>query len=85
MIEISKTELIELLLFGFRYALGRRSAAVSSMSERLIKYWDLLPEFTREQIHIDIRHAIQHQISGDDCDVWEWEKVLALPSRTVFY
>lgn len=67
------------LVFAFRYALGRRTYASMAMCDELMHNWDELPEFLRKQIKDDIAHAIEHGIAGDDCDIASWNKILGLP------
>lgn len=65
------------LVFAFRYALGRRTGAVSSMVEELDKHWNYLAHDTQQQIRRDIKSAISRGDAGMDCDVSEWRKVLS--------
>jgi len=65
-----------ILLYAFRYALGRRTYSSMIMSEKLIAEWDNIEPGFQKQICDDIRHAIKHGIAGDQCDIREWEKVL---------
>lgn len=73
--EITKQEFKVLIISSFRYALGRRSAVVSETVEMLIKYWDSLEPFFKEQMKRDIEHAIEAGIAGDLCDINEWKVV----------
>lgn len=66
------------LLCTFRYALGRRTYISSECQEWLEEYWDILPVGYQEQVHRDIRHAIECNMAGDPCDVESWKKVLKL-------
>lgn len=67
-----------MLLSAFRYSLGRTTYMSSVCVEWLTKWWDILPEDYKRQIHNDINHAITHNMAGDDCDVAEWKKLLEL-------
>lgn len=80
-IKVEQKDLSSLLLCTFRYALGRRTYIVNECCEWLTEYWDIIPEGWREQIHSDIRHAIEHDMAGDKCDVESWRMILKLPSE----
>ena len=66
----------DLLVCSFRYALGRRTAMVSIITEYLKEDWHKLGEWQQKQIKDDIKHAIEHGCAGDDCDVDNWKCVL---------
>ncbi len=65
-----------ILIFAFRYALGRMSMAPSTVMEELKKHWDELPETSRNQIQNEIRQAIETDSAGMECDVKLWEELL---------
>ncbi len=67
------------LVFAFLYALGRQTAAPSIIVTQLKAHWSRLKDWTRQQIHQDITHAIEHGAAGSACDVATWREVLALP------
>ena len=64
----------DILLYAFRYALGRRSYAVGlvalEMRMRAKDMWRF-----RKQIVSEIEYAIMHDLAGDPCDVEEWKIV----------
>lgn len=66
------------LFFAFRYALGRRTAAVSILVVAIQNKWSVIPFHTKEQMKREIREAIESKRAGDDCDVAQWVKVLNL-------
>ncbi len=68
------------LVFAFRYALGRRTAAPSLVVAELKRQWPQITERTRQQIQRDIEDAIERGEAGDSCDLETWREVLALPS-----
>jgi hypothetical protein len=68
----------DILFFAFRYALGRRTAAVSIMTTILFNRWKTISQRTRKQIQDEIRHEIAIGKASDDCDIKEWEKLLEL-------
>lgn len=76
---VAGSELRSMLLCAFRYALGRRTYITSECHDWLVKYWDIMAIY-HKQIHDDIKHAIEHDIAGDKCDVESWKKILALPA-----
>lgn len=64
------------LVFAFRYALGRRSTAPYHMVAILLREWDNLEEWTREQIVREIEVALRRGDAGDGCDREQWQRVL---------
>jgi len=76
-----KHERGEILLSAFRYCLGRRTYVTSDCVEWLTKYWDDV-YWWHEQIHRDIKRAIEQNIAGDDCDIAVWKNILELPIAT---
>ncbi len=64
-----------MLVWSFRYGLGRRSAAVSTIADLLIQHRYRLSEFSRGQIVRDIELAIESGQAGMDCDVADWRRV----------
>jgi len=67
-----------ILVFAFRYALGRRSTAPGIVANHLIKRWADLDYYTREQVKEEIRIAIIRGDAGNSHDVETWQKVLDL-------
>ncbi len=78
---IETTDMI--LLMAFRYALPRNTGAPMQVVNELMKHWDKLPEWMREQIMDDImkQKALADRTSYDDCyyhDYSEdWDVILA--------
>jgi hypothetical protein len=68
----------DMVVFAFRYALGRQTAAVSTVVEHLTCLWPRLDKFDREQIKKHIALAIRSGEAGAHCDVTEWQKILDL-------
>lgn len=69
----------DVLFYAFRYALGRRTGAVSFMVDRLKENWDNLPPTTKEQIQGEIRkYNDLHGSLGGDCDIRAWQEILDL-------
>jgi len=67
-----------MLLSAFRYSLGRETYMSGVCAEWLAKYWNILPYNYKEQVHFDIKHAVEHGLAGSDCDIREWVKLLKL-------
>jgi hypothetical protein len=65
-----------MIMWAFRYALGRRTGAVQDVIECLDKHWKSLKQFTRDQIKIEIKIAIDRDEAGSQCDVNNWKRVL---------
>ena len=68
----------DILFFAFRYALGRRSAAVSILVDELKSHWQEFGEHTQDQIKEEIGDAIQKDQAGDKCDIDHWREILSL-------
>ncbi len=66
----------DLLVYAFRYALGRRTGAPADVARVLVCHGVVLPAWQRDQITKEITLAIKHQTAGAPCDVDEWMKVL---------
>lgn len=67
-----------MLMWSFRYALGRRTGAVDDVVNHLKMYWNGLEEQTREQIKDEIKTAINQNNAGSMCDVDSWKEILDL-------
>ena len=65
-----------MIMWAFRYALGRRTGAVDSVINHLMKHWDRLAEQTQNQIKQEIATAVEMKMAGAECDVESWQKVL---------
>lgn len=77
--QIDNHTLANLVLCSFRYSLGRMTYITSECKDWLHRFWHILPTNWQEQIHGDIRKAIELGHAGHDCDVKNWESVLELP------
>lgn len=63
----------DVLFFAFRYALGRRTAAVSIVADALIGNVHALKLETRSQIIEEIQEQdVRYGGLGDDCDKEQW-------------
>ncbi len=68
----------EMVMYAFRYALGRKTYSVSTVSDYLIDFWGRLKPHTKEQIIREIETAIERNEAGMECDVNAWKDVLLL-------
>ena len=67
-----------IIMYAFRYCLGRRTYAVSEMVTVLINSWDKLKPQTQRKIQEEIKEDMDRGNAGDDCDVQDWKKILDL-------
>lgn len=65
----------ELLVYAFRYALGRRTYAVTDVAQALLEHGGALTADARRQIVTEIREAILGGRAGAVCDVDRWDEV----------
>ena len=61
---------------AFRYALGRRSYAVSLIAHWLIKNWNEISINDQNLIKREIQEAIDGDCAGMEMDKAEWRNVL---------
>ena len=64
-----------MLMYAFRYALGRQSYAVGDVADTLIRYYDELRPDWREQIMRDIEVAVREGRAGGRMEVETWQGV----------
>jgi len=67
-----------MVIYAFRYALGRASYAVGECVDYLILNWKYLEPSTREVIRRDIMEAFAEDRYGMEMDRRQWERVLDL-------
>jgi len=68
----------EILIYAFRYTLGRASYSVSTMVETIENEWDSISDHDKQLFKREIRQAIESNMAGMDMDVAEWRKILEL-------
>jgi hypothetical protein len=70
-------DLRTMLIYTFRYALGRRTSAPMDAA-RFVRTWGVVlhPEDV-DQIVRDIERAVESRHAGDPCDVAEWQALAA--------
>jgi len=66
------------IMWGFRYALGRRTGAVDDVVTTLKRVWKDLEVGTQAQIKGEITAAINLETAGSKCDVDSWKEILEL-------
>lgn len=72
-----------MMMWAFRYALGRRTGAVDDVCMHLKNNWGELEAFTQDQIQEEIKTAIRTNGAGDDCDIQNWNEILNLPVKEI--
>lgn len=70
-----------MIMWAFRYALGRRTGAVTDVVDHLKENWWKLKLFTQDQIKDEIKRAIELETAGDNCDVVSWQEILELENK----
>lgn len=68
----------EVLIYAFRYALGRSTYAVWTMCRVIESAWPQLSAGDRKLIKREIRNAIMDKMAGMDMDAAEWSQLLDL-------
>ena len=67
-----------MIMWSFRYSLGRKTGAVTDVVEHLKKHWKDLKPFIKHQIKEEIKTAISKDLAGDNCDIKNWKEILDL-------
>jgi len=65
----------ELMIFAFRYALGRKSTAPSTVTEIIKRNHHILDDNDKNQIIKDIKSAIKLKSAGMDMDIKIWKSL----------
>jgi len=68
----------ELLIYAFRYTLGRSTYAPHTIVEILKLRWEVLSDADKRLFQREIREAIEHDNAGHDCDKKAWQSILDL-------
>ena len=69
----------DFLIFAFRYALGRKTYAVSDVANYLNENWNKLSLMTKVLIKKEVKDAIENDFAGDpQVDVPYWQRLLDL-------
>ena len=72
----------DMVIYAFRYALGRMTYAVGDVTDYLINHWHRLSKKTRMLIIEEIQKAIKEKKAGMDCDIQRWRAILLLEEAT---
>lgn len=70
-------QLESLLVYSFRYALGRQTYAVHDVARAIIQHKHVLHPHTIRLIRKEIVEAVENGEAGMECDVEEWSNVYA--------
>lgn len=84
-IKIEEIDLMNLLIYSFRYAIGRQTYAVAQVAELIKEYKYFIPRFAMEQMTADIRLAIDTASAGMECDVAVWEDLYLFLSSEILH
>lgn len=72
----------DILFFAFRYALGRRTGAVTMVVDELKSKWHRIGDSTKAQIKREIlQYPQMYGTLGDQCDIEAWQEILDLPDH----
>jgi hypothetical protein len=75
---ITQQDFNDLAWMATRYMLGRKTYAVSTLCEILIRRNNHLYPENKDQIAVEINQAIEKGEAGMEMDVIEWQKVLTV-------
>lgn len=76
---IQQSEQREVLIYAFRYALGRMTYSTMTMQHVITQAWPHLNDGTKALIRREIMQAEEDQMIGHECDRQGWLKLLELP------
>ena len=68
----------EILFLAFRYALGRKTSVTFTVSDAIIKNWEVLSIHFQYLIQKEIAVAINEGRAGMQMDIEQWERILKL-------
>ena len=74
--KLNNQESRDMLIYAFRYALGRMTFASLTMSQIIIKNWQDISKGHQKLIQKEIKTAIDDNLGGMEIDVNEWRNVL---------
>ncbi len=66
----------DILIYAFRYALGRATYSTHTVSSVILDNWDNLSHHDKQLFKREIQEAFDIGAYGMDCDKKSWEKVL---------
>ncbi len=68
----------DILIYAFRYALGRSTYSTSTMSQIIQKNWGMLSEHDKKLFQREIQEAFDMERYGMSCDKASWQIILDL-------
>lgn len=78
---IPESDQRDLLIYAFRYTLGRATYAPHTVVAVLKRCWKDLSSHDRELFKREIREALEINRAGHECDKAAWREILALPEN----
>lgn len=69
----------DVLIYAFRYTLGRSTYAPHTIISILKTNWDLLSDGDKKLYQREIKEAIDNDMAGQEMDRKAWASVLDLP------
>lgn len=76
--KLTKSDERDILIYAFRYAIGRMTFSSLTMSEIIVNNWSEISTGDKELFKREIQEAIDSDRAGMACDVASWQKVLDL-------
>ena len=67
----------DVLIYAFRYTLGRATYSVHTMAQVLIDNWEQLSTHDRALFIREIEECLESKYCGMDMDKSQWERVIA--------
>lgn len=79
---IPEHEQRELLIYAFRYALGRKTYAVSTVANIIKDSWNKLSENDKKLIRREIDEALATGAAGHDMDRQQWQSIMKMEKES---
>jgi len=64
------------LMCAQRYALGRMTYVVGSVTSQIIENWNVFSESDKQVMLKEIKEAIEQDRAGMECDILRWNEVI---------
>jgi len=68
----------DVLIYAFRYALGRATYSTSTMSRLILMNWKALSDHDKRVFQREIKEAFDMEQYGMECDKASWQVILDL-------
>lgn len=75
-LEMRPDEQREILIYAFRYALGRSSYSVSTVVKIILDNWDIISESDKKLFNREILEAKKMNNIGMEMDARSWMKIV---------